>query len=236
MIGTFSQYAVIHQNSAIKVDDDFPLDLGALVGCGVPTGWGSAVNVAKTGPGDTVVIYGIGGVGINAVQGAALSGAARIIAVDPLQNKREAALRFGATHAVATYEEARTIALDVTRGRGAHKAIITVGELDSGVVKAGFDVITKGGTLVITGIGNWGETSIQLPGTELAMWKKTIKGTVFGDCNPTADIPVLLDLFKNGQLKLEELVTKRYTIDQLNEAYEDLTSGQNIRGLLVHEH
>lgn len=236
MIGTFSQYAVIHQNSAIKVDDDFPLDLGALVGCGVPTGWGSAVNVAKTGPGDTVVIYGIGGVGINAVQGAALSGAARIIAVDPLQNKREAALRFGATHAVASYEEARTIALAVTRGRGAHKAIITVGELDSAVVKAGFDVITKGGTLVITGIGNWGDTSIQLPGTELAMWKKTIKGTVFGDCNPTSDIPVLLDLFKNGQLKLEELVTKRYTIDQLNDAYEDLISGQNIRGLLVHEH
>ena len=236
MLGTFSQYAVIHQNSAIKVDDGTALDVAALVGCGVPTGWGSAVNAGEVGPGDTVVIYGIGGVGINAVQGARLAGAKHVIAVDPLANKREAAMQLGASHAVETAEEAKTLALELTRGRGADKAIVTVGVLEEAVVSAAVDCITKGGRVVLTGMGNLTDKTISIPGTALGLYKKTIRGTVFGDCNPTYDIPMLLGLFNNGQLKLEELITKRYKLEQINEAYDDMLNGHNIRGLLVHEH
>ena len=106
MIGTFSQYGVISQTSAVKVDDDLPLEKAVLVGCGVPTGW-SAVNTANVAPGDTVAIYGVGGIGINAVQGARYAGAKNVVAIDPLENKREKAMELGATHAFATAEEAQ---------------------------------------------------------------------------------------------------------------------------------
>ena len=107
MLGTFSQYGVIHQNSAVKVDDDLPLDKAVLVGCGVPTGWGSAVNTAEVKPGQTVVVIGIGGIGINAVQGARYAGAKNVIAVDPLENKREKAMELGATHSFASARRGR---------------------------------------------------------------------------------------------------------------------------------
>ena len=121
MLGTFSQYGVIHQNSAIRIDDDLPLEKACLVSCGVPTGWGSAVNAAGVRPGDTVVIYGIGGIGSNAVQGARLAGAKHIIAVDPLENKRDNALALGATHAAASAEVAQSLILELTRGGGCHQ-------------------------------------------------------------------------------------------------------------------
>jgi S-(hydroxymethyl)glutathione dehydrogenase/alcohol dehydrogenase len=194
------------------------------------------VNAGEVGPGETVVIYGIGGVGINAVQGARLAGAKHVIAVDPLANKREAAMQLGASHAVETAEEAKTLALELTRGRGADKAIVTVGVLEEAVVSAAVDCITKGGRVVLTGMGNLTDKTISIPGTALGLYKKTIRGTVFGDCNPTYDIPMLLGLFNNGQLKLEELITKRYKLEQINEAYDDMLNGHNIRGLLVHEH
>jgi NDMA-dependent alcohol dehydrogenase len=236
MIGTFSQYAVIHENSAVKVDDGTALDTAALVGCGVPTGWGSAVNVANVRPGETVIVYGIGGVGINAVQGARLSGAKHVIAVDPLANKRAAALQVGASHATETAEEAHRLALELTRGVGADKAIVTVGVLHEEVVSAAVEAISKGGTVVITSMGNLAEKSVHVPGTALQLYKKSIRGTVFGDCNPNYDIPKLLGLYNNGQLKLEELITKRYTLEQINTGYDDLLNGDNVRGLIVHEH
>lgn len=236
MIGTFSQYGVIHQNSAIKVDDGTALDEAALVGCGVPTGWGSAVNVAKVTPGDTVVIYGIGGVGINAVQGAALAGAKHIIAVDPIPFKLENARKLGATHTTTSPEEAHELALELTRGVGAQKAIVTVGVLHADVVSSAVDVVSKGGTVVLTGMGSLVEKSISIPGTALGLYKKRILGTVFGDCNPTTDIPMLLGLRMNGQLELGDLITQRYSLEQVNEGYDDLLAGKNIRGLIVHEH
>ena len=137
MLGTFSQYGVIHQNSVVKVDDDLPLDKAVLVGCGVPTGWGSAVNTANVSPGDTVAIYGIGGIGINAVQGARYAGAKNVIAIDPLENKREKAMELGATHAFATAEEAQEAITDMTRGQGADSAILTVGLMTAEVVGPG---------------------------------------------------------------------------------------------------
>ena len=125
---------MISENSAVKVDDDLPLDKVVLIGCGVPTGWGSAVHAAATEPGDTIAIYGIGGIGINTVQGAALAGARNVVAIDPLPNKREAAEQLGATHSCETAEEAHELIQQLTRGVGADKAIITVGVVDAKVV------------------------------------------------------------------------------------------------------
>ena len=236
MLGTFSQYGVIHQNSVVKVDDDLPLDKAVLVGCGVPTGWGSAVNTANVQPGDTVAVYGVGGIGINAVQGARYAGAKNVVAIDPLENKREKAMELGATHAFATAEEAQEAIVNMTRGQGADSAILTVGLMDPEVVSAGFNAIGKGGTVVLTGLNKIELPTIQLSGSILTLFRKSVKGSLFGDCNPTTDIPKILGLYQAGDLKLDELITRTYTLDQVNEGYDDLLSGKNIRGVMVHEH
>jgi alcohol dehydrogenase (nicotinoprotein) len=236
LLGTFSQYGVIHQNSAVRIDGDLPLDKAVLAGCGVPTGWGSAVYSANVAPGDTVAVYGVGGIGINAVQGARYAGAKHVIAVDPVQNKRDIAIEFGATHAFGTAEEAQQAITDLTRGQGADSAIITVDLVTPEVVAAGFTAIGKGGVVVVIGLNKAFEPTIQLPGTILTLYRKTVKGSLFGDCNPTYDIPKLLGLYRAGQLKLDELITRTYTLDEVNEGYDDLLAGRIVRGVVVHEH
>src|SRR3712207_4960708 len=140
ILGTFSERSVISENSAVKVDADLPLEKVVLIGCGVPTGWGSSVHAAATEPGDTIAIYGIGGIGINSVQGAALAGARNVVAIDPLPNKREAAEQLGATHSCETAEEAHELIQQLTNGVGADKAIITVGVVDSAVVSNAVEI------------------------------------------------------------------------------------------------
>jgi alcohol dehydrogenase (nicotinoprotein) len=236
MIGTFSQYGVISQTSAVKVDDDLPLEKAVLVGCGVPTGWGSAVNTANVAPGDTVAIYGIGGIGINAVQGARYAGAKNVVAIDPLENKREKAMELGATHAFATAEEAQAAITEMTRGQGADSAILTVDLMTAEVVEAGFNAIGKGGTVVVTGLNKLEIPTVTVSGSILTLFRKTIKGSLFGDCNPTTDIPKILGLYQAGDLKLDEIITRTYTLDEVNEGYEDLLAGKNVRGVIIHEH
>src|SRR6476469_4019136 len=236
MIGTFSQYGVISQTSAVKVDDDLPLEKAVLVGCGVPTGWGSAVNTANVAPGDTVAIYGIGGIGINAVQGARYAGAKNVIAIDPLENKREKAMELGATHAFATAEEAQAAIADMTRGQMADSAILTVDLMTAEVVSAGFDAIGKGGTVVVTGLNKLEIPTVTVSGSILTLFRKTVKGSLFGDCNPTTDIPKILGLYQAGDLKLDEIITKTYKLEEVNEGYDDLLAGKNVRGVMVHEH
>ena len=236
MLGTFSQWGVIHQNSVVKVDDDLPLDKAVLVGCGVPTGWGAAVNTAKVQAGDTVAVFGIGGIGINAVQGARMAGAKNIIAIDPLENKREKAMELGATHAFATADEAQTAITDMTRGQMADSAILTPGLMTAEIVGSGFNAVGKGGTVVLTGLNKLLEPTIQLPGTILTLFRKSIKGSLFGDCNPTTDIPKILGLYQSGDIKLDEIITRTYTLEQVNEGYDDLLEGKNVRGIVVHEH
>ena len=236
MIGTFSQYGVISQTSAVKVDDDLPLEKAVLVGCGVPTGWGSAVNTANVAPGDTVAIFGIGGIGINAVQGARYAGAKNVIAIDPLENKREKAMELGATHAFATAEEAQAAIAEMTRGQMADSAILTVDLMTAEVVSAGFDAIGKGGTVVVTGLNKLEIPTVTVSGSILTLFRKTIKGSLFGDCNPTTDIPKILGLYQAGDLKLDEIITRTYTLEEVNEGYDDLLAGKNVRGVIVHEH
>ncbi len=235
MLGTFSEFSVISENSAIKVDDDLPLDVVVLIGCGVPTGWGSAVHAAETEAGDTIAIYGIGGIGINSVQGAALAGARNVVAIDPLANKREMAEKLGATHTCETAEEAQELITELTRGVGADKAIVTVGVVDSAVVTSAFNAIRKGGTVVVTGLADPSKTTIELPGALLTLFEKTIKGSLFGSGDPFHDIPKMVELYQSGDLKLDELITKTYTLDQVNEGYDDLVAGKNIRGVIKYD-
>ena len=141
LLGTFSQWNVIPENAVVKIEPDLPLDIMAILACGVPTGWGSAVYAAKTRPGDVTVVYGIGGIGINAVQGARHAGARIIVAVDPLEFKRETALKLGATHAFADPQEAQAFVWDATRGQGADAAIVTVGLVEPQVVTEAFAML-----------------------------------------------------------------------------------------------
>src|SRR5882724_640961 len=234
MLGTFSERAVISENSAIKVDDDLPLDKVVLIGCGVPTGFASAVHAAQTEPGDTIAIYGVGGIGINSVQGAALAGAVNVVAIDPLANKREFAEKLGATHSCATAEEAHELIQQLTRGVGADKAIVTVGVVDAEVVSNAFNVIRKGGTVVVTGLADPMKATIQISGALLTLFEKRIQGSLFGSGDPFNDIPRMVDLYRAGDLKLDELITQTYTLDQVNQGYQDLLDGKNIRGVIVY--
>jgi S-(hydroxymethyl)glutathione dehydrogenase/alcohol dehydrogenase len=236
LLGTFSQRAVVSEHSCVKIDDDLPLETAALVGCGVPTGWGTAVNAGGVRPGDTTVIYGIGGVGINAVQGAVFAGARNVIAVDPLASKREAAASLGATHTAANAEEAQEIITELTRGVGADQALVTVGVVTEEVITAAFAAIRKRGTVVITGIAGPGKNTIQLPSFELTVMEKRVQGALFGGGNPFDEIPRMLELYRAGRLKLDELVTTRYRLEDVNQGYRDLLDGRNVRGLLIHEH
>jgi alcohol dehydrogenase (nicotinoprotein) len=234
MLGTFSERAVISENSAVKVDDDLDLTKVVLIGCGVPTGFGSAVHAAQTEPGDTIAIYGIGGIGINSVQGAALAGARNVVAIDPLANKREAAEQLGATHSCATAEEAHELIQQLTRGVGADKAIVTVGVVDSTVVSNAFNAIRKGGTVVVTGLSDPAKTTIEISGAMLTLFEKRIQGSLFGSGDPFHDIPRMVELYRSGDLKLDELITQTYTLDEVNQGYKDLVDGKNIRGVIVY--
>jgi S-(hydroxymethyl)glutathione dehydrogenase/alcohol dehydrogenase len=235
MLGTFSERATISENSAIKVDPDLPLDKVVLIGCGVPTGFGSAVHAAATEPGDTIAIYGVGGIGINAVQGAALAGARHVVAIDPLANKREMAEQLGATHSAATAEEAHQLITELTRGVGADKAIVTVGVVDSAVVASAFSAIRKGGTVVVTGLADPAKNTIELPGAILTLFEKRIQGSLFGSGDPFHDIPRLVELYRAGDLKLDELITSTYPLDQVNQGYQDLLDGKNVRGVIRYD-
>ena len=234
-LGTFSEYATVAEASVIKVEKDLPLDCVALVSCGVATGWGSATNRADTQPGDTVVVVGIGGIGINAVQGARMAGAKRIIAVDPVEFKREKAMELGATHTFSSMAEAIPAVMEMTWGQMADRVIMTPGVLHGEMMAEGMSLVGKGGTCVVTAISPMtsGEASINL--FQLAMWNKEVKGTIFGSLNPRADIPRLLDMYRVGDLKLDELITRRYTLDQINEGYQAMRDGENIRGVIVYD-
>lgn len=234
LVSTFAERSVLPEWSCVKIPGDVPLDVAALLGCGVPTGWGSAVNAAAVSPGDVVIVMGTGGIGINAVQGARHAGASRIIAVDPGEFKREMALRVGATDALADIAEAAELARSLTNGQGADAAVICLGVLRGEHVAAAFAAIRKAGTVVVTAAAGELETAIErLSLLELTMFQKRIQGAIYGMMSPSKDVPRLLSLWRSGALKLEELVSQRYELDAINKGYADMHAGRNIRGLIV---
>jgi NDMA-dependent alcohol dehydrogenase len=232
-VGTFAEHTCVSETSVIKVADDLPFDCVALVSCGVATGFGSATRRADVQVGDSVVVVGIGGIGINAVQGAKLAGAKLLIAVDPIEFKRDTALQFGATHVFASMEDALPEVARLTNGEMADKVIMSPGVVYGELMALGTALAGKGGTIVVTGVAPMTQIESSVNLFELAMWNKEIKGTLFGSLTPRVDVPRLLDLYRAGQLKLEELITKRYSLDEINDGYQAMRDGTNIRGVII---
>lgn len=232
-VAAFSEFTTASAKSVVKIDPAIPLKVAALVGCGVPTGWGSAVNSANIGPGAVVIVMGIGGIGANALQGAAHMGARAIIAVDPVPFKLEKAKEFGATHTFLDIAEAADYARSITNGQGADATIVTTGRLSGEHVAQALDSVRKAGTAVATGIGSLVDVGAPISLAFLTLFQKRLQGSLFGECNPRHDIPRLLRMYQAGGLKLDELITREYTLDQIAEGYEDMRAGRNIRGVIV---
>ena len=232
VLGSFSEYTTVPEASVIKLDDGTPLDKAALVGCGVTTGYGSAVRTGETRDGDTVVVMGVGGVGINAVQGARIAGARHVIALDPVEYKRTRAREFGATHAVASVEEALSLVTDLTLGRMAEVCVVTVDVAESAHVAQALSLVGKRGKVVMTAIPHPTDTTVDMSLMDLTFYEKQVRGSLFGSSNPRDDIFRLLGLYEAGRLKLDELITREYALDDINEAYQDTLSGLNLRGII----
>jgi Zn-dependent alcohol dehydrogenase len=231
-IGAFAEHTVVSADSIVKIDQSVPLVPAALLACAIPTGYGSAVHEAQVRGGDTVVVIGAGGIGTAAIQGARICGAATIVAVDPVEFKRTSALGFGATHAVRDVGEATDLVRELTHGVMADGVVLSpalVGEDDI------YDALTltrKGGNCVVTGLATPMTQSIRLSVQEFTLMNKTLRGTVFGSCNPKSDIPLLARLYGAGRLQLDEMITRRYRLDDVNDAYADLLNGELIRGVI----
>jgi NDMA-dependent alcohol dehydrogenase len=231
-IGTFEPYTVVSEMSCVKINPDIPLDKAALVGCGVTTGWGSATYAADVRPGETVVVVGCGGIGMNAIQGASLAGAENVVAVDPLEFKREQAKIFGATHTAASMEEAAGLVSQLTQGANADKAILTASVAEGHLIAPLMALVKKAGRAVVTAVAPISQEDVKLNLFDFAMQRKELVGTIFGNANPRRDIPHLLHLYQAGKLKLDELVTRTYELEDINQGYQDMRDGSNIRGVV----
>ncbi len=234
ILGTFAHHTVVNEASCIKIDKDVPLDRACLLGCGVVTGWGSSVYAADVQPGETVCVIGIGGIGANAVQGAKLAGAKRVIAIDPVEFKREKAMQLGATHTAASVAEAIDMVRDLTWGTMANKVVMTMGVGSGELMAQALALTAKRGRVVVTNLHPAMEMSANISFLDMTLMEKQVVGSLFGSGNPRADIPKLLGLYREGQLDLDGLVTKTYTLDGINDGYDDMRGGKNIRGVLVY--
>ncbi|MFN3005255.1 NDMA-dependent alcohol dehydrogenase [Mycolicibacterium wolinskyi] len=232
LLGTFSPYMVVHKSSVVKIDKSIPFEVACLVGCGVTTGYGSAVRAGDIRPGDDVAVIGVGGVGMAALQGAVNAGARHIFVVDPVEWKRDQALKFGATHVYPDINAAMAGVAEVTWGLMAKKVIVTVGELHGADVDNYLNLTSKGGTCVVTAIGSLLDTSANINLAMLTLMQKNLQGTIFGGGNPHFDIPQLLSMYKAGKLNLDDMVTRQYKLEQINDGYKDMLEGRNIRGVI----
>lgn len=233
-LGTFSNHTCVAENSLVKVDRDLPMEVVALISCGVATGWGSATVRADVRPGDTVVVVGVGGVGMNAVQGAASAGARHVIAIDPVGFKRDRAPEFGATHVFDSMESAMGALTDMTMGRMANKVIMTPSVMHGDLLELGTKLAGKGGTIVVTALAPTSQRESAIDLFELAMWNKEVKGTIFGSLNPRNDIPRLLEFYRDGRLKVDQLITGRYPLADINDGYRAMRQGETLRGVIVY--
>ncbi|MGV9709386.1 NDMA-dependent alcohol dehydrogenase [Gordonia sp. NPDC003424] len=234
LLGTFAPYITVNQASLVKIEDDIPLQQAALLGCGVATGWGSAVEIGGTHAGDVVVVVGVGGVGINAVQGAKAAGARIVAAVDPVPFKRQMAEKLGATHTFESMEQALPVLGEISWGRMANTTILTVGRIDGSMIQPALSLTGKGGQVIVTGMGNFAESDAQMNLFELTLLQKRVQGAIFGGASPRTQVPTLLNEYRAGNLNLDDLVTQTYRLDQINEAYDDMLEGNNIRGMVVY--
>jgi S-(hydroxymethyl)glutathione dehydrogenase/alcohol dehydrogenase len=230
-LGAMAEYATMHVDNVVKIDTEMPLDKAALISCGVMTGFGAATNAAQVEPGSVCVVFGCGGVGLNAIQGCAISGAAMIIAVDMSDFKLELAQQFGATHVVNVGSETNIVkTLRKLTGGGADYCFECVGRGET--VAQAYGALAKGGTAVVVGVAKSSDmTSIRT--MTLPFEAKRLIGTYYGDARPQLDFPRLINLYKIGKLKIDELITRTYRIDEAAQAFVDLKAGRNARGVII---
>ncbi len=227
---TYGPYIVVPEAAAVWVRPDFPLELAALIGCSVTTGFGAVVNSAALRAGQSVAIFGCGGVGLNAIQGAVATGAYPIIGVDVLDNKLDLALEFGATHTInPTKQNLQDEVLRLT-GHGVDASIVAVGATIA--MEQGLHILAKQGVEVVLGLPGTGQTFPVDPAL-LMSGERRIVGSRYGSSNPMVEFPKMVDLAMAGRLKIEELVTKRYDLDEADEAFRALAAGEQARGLIV---
>jgi S-(hydroxymethyl)glutathione dehydrogenase/alcohol dehydrogenase len=204
----------------------------ALISCGISTGFGAVVDRAKVKPGETVVVAGAGGVGSGAIQGARIAGARYIVAVDPVPYKLERAQEFGATHVAASLLDAQLMLPELTAGRSADVVILTPGVLKGEMIAEACACGSKDARIVATAIAPFQQMDVKLNLFNLAMFNQALLGTVFGSQSPRVQVPNLLNLYAAGQLKIDELITQEYGLDQVQQGYEDQAAGTIIRGVV----
>ena len=230
-VGGFAEYTVVDQSQLVRIPDHMSIETAALLACGVITGFGAAVNTGHVTQGSTVVVLGTGGVGLNAVQGAVVAGARRVIAVDLLDSKLKAASEFGATDTInASTQDVNAEVQNLTNGRGADFALVTVGS--NKAIEQSFDLVHKGGTVVVAGLPPLDET-VTLPIFSFVVTGKRLLGSNMGSTRLQVDVPILIDHYQRGNLQLDELITGRYPLERINEAIESTERGEALRNIIV---
>jgi S-(hydroxymethyl)glutathione dehydrogenase/alcohol dehydrogenase len=229
--GVMAEAATVHADNLVKIDKQMPLDRAALIGCGVMTGVGAAINTARVEAGSIAVVFGCGGVGLNAIQGCAIAGARMIVAVDTHEATLELAKQFGATHTYnVSGQDNVGKALYKLTGGGADYAFDCVGL--GRIAEQAWGILRRGGTAVVVGIAG-AKDQIVLNAQQAALSEKTLTGSYYGSARPEQDFPRLIGLYRAGRLKLDELITRTYAIDEAPRAFADLAAGREGRGVIV---
>jgi S-(hydroxymethyl)glutathione dehydrogenase/alcohol dehydrogenase len=229
-VGSFADHTIVRASAAIKIPNDVPLDRACLVGCGVMTGVGAAINTAKVAPGDTVAVFGCGGVGLNVIQGAALCGAGRIIAVDLVPKKLEMAKAFGATDVVNGKEiDPATGVRELTGGLGVDWAFEVIGA--PAVITQAYMTLKRGGKVVVVGVPGMG-SEVTLPGFSIPLEEKGVIGSLYGSANLQRDMLKLIDLYMHKRLKIDELISRTIKLDDVNAAFDAMESGEVARSVI----
>ena len=228
-MSAFAEYQLVSKNACVPVPDDVPMEVACLVGCSVMTGVGAVTNTAKIAVGSTVAVIGAGGVGLNAIQGAALAGASRIIAVDLLENKLAAAKEFGATDVVDGSKDDAVQTVQQMTGGGVDFAFEAIGLAKT--AEQAFGMVKRGGKAVVVGMIPVTQM-VTVPGAAF-LGEKGIIGSFYGSTRQTHDMPWLMELYRQGRLKIDELITKRWKLDQINEAYDALKNGEVNRSVII---
>jgi len=231
-VSTFSSHSVMSERSVLKIRDDMPLEKAAVVSCAVITGVGAVINGAKVRPGESVAVFGAGGVGLNAIQGARLVGAEPIIAVDIMQGKLDYARKFGATHTVNSSDENPVERIkEITGGKGVHYAFEMIGVAE--VMTTAFRCLRTGGAAVVVGIAD-SKSVISINPVPLVTEEKRLIGSLYGSSSPRLEVPRLIDLYMAGKLNLDDLLTRSWPIEQINEAYGALLRGEVARSVVTY--
>jgi S-(hydroxymethyl)glutathione dehydrogenase / alcohol dehydrogenase len=234
MLGTFGEEAIVPEISCVKIDQDTPLKVAALIGCGVLTGVGAALNTADIREGDTVAVIGCGGVGLNVIQGARIAGASEVVAIDRFDSKLDMARQFGATRTVkAGEQDAATVITETTGGRLADVVFEVIGLKDT--MLQGFQLARQGGEVVFVGVPRMDTVLELMAAFEFLYLAKTVKGCWYGSSNVHEDVPKLLDLYADGKLKLDELISAEIEVHGVNEAFHAMEAGEVARSVIVYE-